>query len=168
MADLIKTLDVPSSAQKNPMMCPRQLKIYFDRVECIGGQGNVFFFKDYTGIGLQAASLYCAFASVTFLNSVNSGQLPKNGTAMLSDRNRINFCSGTFSYAAANDFMKKAFIEIKSAFEQYKQAPAEPVSTTIVNERSDADEILKFKGLLDSGIITQEEFEAKKKQLLGL
>lgn len=33
---------------------------------------------------------------------------------------------------------------------------------------SSADEILKFKNLLDAGIITQEEFEAKKKQLLGL
>lgn len=33
---------------------------------------------------------------------------------------------------------------------------------------SDADEILKFKTLLDSGIISQEEFDAKKKQLLGL
>ncbi|MBO0962948.1 SHOCT domain-containing protein [Neobacillus sp. MM2021_6] len=28
--------------------------------------------------------------------------------------------------------------------------------------------MLKFKELLDSGIITEEEFEAKKKQLLGL
>lgn len=33
---------------------------------------------------------------------------------------------------------------------------------------SDADELKKFKDLLDSGAITQEEFEAKKKQLLGL
>lgn len=33
---------------------------------------------------------------------------------------------------------------------------------------SSADEILKFKQLFDSGIISQEEFEAKKKQLLGL
>ena len=31
-----------------------------------------------------------------------------------------------------------------------------------------ADELLKFKELLDMGIITQEEFEAKKKQLLAL
>lgn len=36
------------------------------------------------------------------------------------------------------------------------------------NTVSSADEILKYKGLLDSGIITQEEFDAKKKQLLGL
>lgn len=33
---------------------------------------------------------------------------------------------------------------------------------------SSADEILKFKQLLDNGIISQEEFEAKKKQLLGV
>ena len=33
---------------------------------------------------------------------------------------------------------------------------------------SEADEIIKFKKLLDDGIITQEEFEAKKRQLLGL
>jgi predicted Zn-dependent peptidase len=33
---------------------------------------------------------------------------------------------------------------------------------------SSADEILKFKNLLDCGIITQEEFEVKKKQLLGI
>lgn len=33
---------------------------------------------------------------------------------------------------------------------------------------SAADELKKFKELLDLGIITQEEFDAKKKQLLGL
>ena len=33
---------------------------------------------------------------------------------------------------------------------------------------SNADELKKFKELLDSGVISQEEFDAKKKQLLGL
>jgi len=33
---------------------------------------------------------------------------------------------------------------------------------------SSADELREYKLLLDDGIITQEEFEAKKKQLLGL
>jgi len=42
-------------------------------------------------------------------------------------------------------------------------------NATIINETSStADEILKFKQLLDAGVITQEEFDAKKKQLLGL
>lgn len=33
---------------------------------------------------------------------------------------------------------------------------------------SNADEIKKYKELLDMGVITQDEFDAKKKQLLGL
>jgi Bacterial PH domain/Short C-terminal domain len=41
-------------------------------------------------------------------------------------------------------------------------------STQVVQQVSAADEIVKFKSLLDSGIITQEEFEIKKKSLLGL
>ena len=36
------------------------------------------------------------------------------------------------------------------------------------NNYSAADEILKYKNLLDIGAITQEEYDAKKKQLLGL
>lgn len=35
-------------------------------------------------------------------------------------------------------------------------------------ESNSMDDLLKLKSLLDSGIITQEEFDAKKKQLLGL
>lgn len=42
-------------------------------------------------------------------------------------------------------------------------------STTIITQSSsNAEELAKFKKLLDDGIITQEEFDAKKKQLLGL
>ncbi len=37
-----------------------------------------------------------------------------------------------------------------------------------VSAGSDAEELKKFKELLDMGVITQEEFDAKKKQLLGL
>ena len=40
--------------------------------------------------------------------------------------------------------------------------------TAVVQQASPADEIMKFKQLFDQGIITQEEFEAKKKQLLEL
>ena len=37
---------------------------------------------------------------------------------------------------------------------------------TSLGSISQADELLKFKKLLDEGIITQEEFERKKQQLL--
>lgn len=41
-------------------------------------------------------------------------------------------------------------------------------SSREVDNVSVADELKKFKDLLDSGVITQEEFDTKKKQLLGL
>ena len=46
-----------------------------------------------------------------------------------------------------------------------------PTPTTTLKQaapQSNADELKKYKDLLDSGIISQEEFNAKKKQLLGL
>lgn len=41
-------------------------------------------------------------------------------------------------------------------------------ATTVVQQTSAADELKKFKGLLDDGIISQDEFNKKKKELLGL
>ena len=41
-------------------------------------------------------------------------------------------------------------------------------ATTIIQQSDAADELSKSKNLLDQGVITQEEFDAKKKQLLGL
>lgn len=44
----------------------------------------------------------------------------------------------------------------------------DPAPSVAPAPMSEADELLKFKQLLDAGAITQEEFDAKKKQLLGL
>lgn len=60
--------------------------------------------------------------------------------------------------------------EIKKilADRQSKEVKTNAPVTNITQEQSSADELKKFKDLLDSGVITQEEFDAKKKQLLGL
>ena len=51
-----------------------------------------------------------------------------------------------------------------------RQSKPTAATTTIKQEipQSNADELKKYKDLLDNGVITQEEFDAKKKQLLGL
>lgn len=54
----------------------------------------------------------------------------------------------------------------KSNFVVPKEAAVTQV--TINNNSTSADELKKYKDLLDDGAITQEEFEAKKKELLGL
>ena len=50
------------------------------------------------------------------------------------------------------------------------KVPKEPivaVNTTVPNASSVADELLKFKSLLDQGAITHEEYDKKKSQLLN-
>lgn len=52
-----------------------------------------------------------------------------------------------------------------------RQAKNKSNQQTIVKQevsQSNADELKKYKDLLDSGIISQDEFDAKKKQLLNL
>ena len=70
-----------------------------------------------------------------------------------------------FGMIKNRDDVHKAISDLIIA-RQDKTAPI----TTVKQEghQSNADELKKFKELLDSGIISQEEFDAKKKQLLGL
>lgn len=56
------------------------------------------------------------------------------------------------------NWLKKQEEERKARAEEHKAKES----------KSQADEIAKFKELLDSGAITQEEYDAKKKQILGL
>ncbi|EOH85503.1 SHOCT domain-containing protein [Enterococcus casseliflavus] len=62
----------------------------------------------------------------------------------------------------------------KSAMEDYNNIAAKLDQIISSNTQeptsngSNADELRKFKGLLDDGIISQAEFDEKKKELLGL
>ena len=60
--------------------------------------------------------------------------------------------------------------ECQKAYEFIKEKIAEckKQKNTSVSQHSPADELKKFKELLDCGAITQEEFDKKKKQLLDL
>lgn len=73
------------------------------------------------------------------------------------------------------------FLMLKNRDEVYKalntllmnrqSQPTAPVAATTIKQAvplSNADELKKFKELLDQDIITQEEFNQKKKELLGL
>lgn len=73
-----------------------------------------------------------------------------------------------YKYAPANDYVKNLYLEIIKVFDEYKANENNMEATQIVQQGSAADELKKFKELLDMGVITQEEFDAKKKQLLGL
>ena len=73
-------------------------------------------------------------------------------------KEKFNVC---VNKAAAQSICDKIH-EILHSLEKSKATPIGEQAT------SSADEILKYKNLLDMGAITQEEFEQKNKQLLGL
>lgn len=53
-------------------------------------------------------------------------------------------------------------------YEVVIQSNNEQMNVTVDNTRNNADAIREYKKLLEEGIITQEEFDKKKKELLGL
>lgn len=82
----------------------------------------------------------------------------------------INFINTTtkkdsFTYKGVYPLAQECVSVLQLICDSVKKPTNEGAST---NTSSTADEILKFKQLLDDGIITQDEFETKKKQLLGL
>ena len=60
-----------------------------------------------------------------------------------------------------------SFVFIKNYKDIYDNIIANR-KTSESTDSDQADDIRKYKKLLDDGIITQEEFEAKKKELLGM
>ncbi len=63
-------------------------------------------------------------------------------------------------------------IAILAVAKRSKYVVPKEITTSVINninaDTSNADELKKYKELLDNGIITQDEFDQKKKQLLGL
>ena len=66
------------------------------------------------------------------------------------------------------EFIKKKVKDINEVLKTSIPVNEAPVIVQKAPTSSTADEILKFKQLLDLGAISQEEYDVKKKQLLGL
>ena len=73
----------------------------------------------------------------------------------------------SFVYRTAKDSAAK-IVTLLTLIADSQKASAPAVPQPNSPAPSSLDEILKLKQLLDLGAITQEEFDAKKKQLLGL
>ena len=95
---------------------------------------------------------------ITFRNSPKQTEY----LAFISAETKTN----SFIYKTAYKSAQDALSALQLAVDKIDNTPVE--APVIQQVASGADEILKYKGLLDAGIITEEEFNAKKAQILGL
>lgn len=118
---------------------------------------KVVYFSDITGIQFKPGGMTSGHLQFSILGGIESKGGIMNAA---SDENTITFTAQKNREAQEiHEYLNNKLRELKTA----KNTPIIQAAPT-----SAADELKKFKELLDMGVITQEEFDAKKKQLLGL
>ena len=93
------------------------------------------------------------------ISAVGSGMFNKIVVATSSGKIKFSFIENSQS-------VREEILQLLMLRQDEKKVESTPIEP--VTKISDADELKKYKELLDSGIITQEEFDIKKKQILGL
>lgn len=148
-----------------------------------------FYFKSNGKYHVVVENGYLRWTSKGVLNYLTQGSkgeksVPiKSITAVQIKRPRLTAGYIQFAYSGASESKGGVLDAVKdentitfSSKKELKQAEElKALIESLQNESnqstpqsSDADELLKFKELLDEGAITEEEYEAKKKQILGL
>jgi hypothetical protein len=130
---------------------------------------------DFKFIRTNQGSLFNYTSTTGYQGLANQANaLPRNRSGSLLKVSKLQKRGSEkrgFTYYVLSTGMLKYEVDIENAIqageivvpEEFKQKKA---GTT--PQLSVADEIKKYKSLLDAGAITQAEYDAKKKQLLGL
>lgn len=120
---------------------------------------KTIYFVDCVGVQFKKAGL-----QIGYLQFETASSATNNRASNFFNENTFTFDTTTIS----NEKMEEVSNYVRKQIEEIKTAKAAPQASTVVQQISVADELKKFKELLDMGVINQEEFDAKKKQLLGL
>jgi hypothetical protein len=146
----------------------RHMDVYNDRV-CIITKGTIgaliagnitdgekeIYYSDVIGVQIKAPS-----TTLGYIQLETASAMMNNSQDNFSNENTFTYDEGQVSPVLIDEVV--SFIRSKvSECKSNKNA-------TVIAQGSSADELKKFKELLDMGVLTQEEFDAKKKQLLGL
>ena len=116
---------------------------------------KTIYFVDCVGVQFKQAGY-----TIGYLQLETAASSGNNKNSNFFAENSFTFDINTISnedMQTVADFIKKRIDLLK----KQQHAPA-------VNPISSADELKKYKELFDAGVLTQEEFEEKKKELLHL
>ena len=115
---------------------------------------------------------------ITVTNEAISGKLPHGKTVHIplnqitainrSSFNGVSITSiGNVSNFHCIENREEVMKAISYLLANPQQSSVQPTQSASANG-SEAEQLKRLKDLLDSGVLTQEEFDAKKKQILGL
>lgn len=146
----------------------RHIDVYDDKVVLtvkagIGSflTGNVsdgektIYYSDCIGIQYKKSGL-----QIGYLQFETAGGIMNNSASNFFNENTFTWDTTKQS----NEKMQEVADYCKKQVDDYKSGKHNRYAMPV----SSADELKKFKELLDMGAISQEEFDAKKKQILGL
>ncbi|MFP7479457.1 SHOCT domain-containing protein [Terribacillus saccharophilus] len=120
-----------------------------------GGKQKDIQIKSISGIELkEPGRLIAGHISILFSGGTEAG-----------GRKAIDAAKNENSLMISKKYYKD-FLECKRVIQEYMNAPSE--SKVAVAATSDADELAKWVALRDSGVITEEEFTVKKKEIIGI
>ena len=128
---------------------------FTDKKKIKNGDMRTLLYKQIKSVELVPALL--AGGCLFFKTDRDSGTRDKGIVALQHEENAFHFPGRDMESAK----------RIKSAVDEviFTNKEADPVAVAIPSE---ADELIKFKQLLDAGAITQDEYDTKKAQILGL
>lgn len=145
----------------------RHMEVYEDRVvlsvKATFGSfitGNIsdgektIYYADCIGVQFKESGL-----QIGYLQFETAGRIMNNAASNFFNENTFTWDTTV----QTNEFMHTIAAYVKERISFYKQQRNAPVTQAV----SGADELKKFKELLDMGVITQEEFDKKKQQILG-
>ena len=121
---------------------------------------KTIYYSDVVGVQFKEA-----IATLGYLQLETAGMIMNNSKSNFFNENTFTFDNIATPYGSMNEYMRKIADYVQKRVEYYKTS--NNTQTVQVNKLSSADELRKYKALLDDGIITQEEFETKKKELLN-
>ena len=98
--------------------------------------------------------------------SLNDLSTPVEYIELLNMKVSRNSAAYKKAFDAAQEIL--AIMQIMTTDHSAPSGDSRSFSNESASSKSVADEIREFKALMDDGIISEEEFEAKKRQLLGL
>lgn len=146
----------------------RHIDVYEDKVVLTVKAGIGSFLTGNVSDG-EKTIYYVDCIGVQFKKSgFQIGYLQFETAGGIMNNNGCNFFNeNTFTWDTtkqSNETMEEVANYCKKMVDEYKSGKRNQSSAQI----SPAEELKKFKELLDMGVLSQEEFDAKKKQILGL